>query len=191
MLRRLSKLSDNELVALAVKDHSPAVAELIERHKGMVFTLAFRLLQNHHDAEEAAQDAFVKAFRSLQSFRADSQFATWLYRICYNTCLTRLRKAPTPDNADYLAKESAFAESVFDELEHKDRVEFINAAMAKLPPDEATIITLFYMDDMPIAEIAEVTAITEGNVKVKLFRGRKRLLVYLEEILKHETASLV
>lgn len=174
-------------------DHS-SYAMLVERHKDMVYTLAFRMLKNREEAEEIAQDAFLKAYSSLKKFRRDSRFSTWLYRIVYNLCVSRLRKSKKqvhsldePDRQPELQDTSYRMDS----MEEADRQKFIRQALTNLAYDEQTVLTLYYQDDLPVAEIAEITQMTPSNVKVKLHRARKRLHAQLGDILKQEINSLL
>lgn len=174
-------------------DHS-SYALLVERHKDMVYTLAFRMLKNREEAEEIAQDAFLKAYSSLKNFRRKSKFSTWIYRIVYNLAVSHLRRNKTPfqslDDQEHPVNLED-AQEKMDSLEAGDRQKFVQQALSKLSHDEQTIMTLYYQDDLPVGEIAEITQLTQSNVKVKLHRARKRLHEQLGHILKHEINSLL
>jgi RNA polymerase sigma-70 factor (ECF subfamily) len=174
-------------------DHS-SYALLVERHKDMVFTLAYRMLKNREEAEEIAQDAFLKAYSSLKNFRRKSKFSTWIYRIVYNLAVSHLRKnkkqVQSLDDQEHPLNLEDASEKM-DSLEAGDRQKFVQQALSKLSHDEQTIMTLYYQDDLPVGEIAEITQMTQSNVKVKLHRARKRLHDHLGHILKHEINSLL
>ena len=174
-------------------DHS-SYAMLVERHKEMVFTLAYRMLKNREEAEEISQDAFLKAYSSLRKFRKDARFSTWLYRIVYNLSVSQLRKNKKEvyslDDDDRTI-EPEDTGSKMDRLETADRQKYMKQALEHLSPEEQTIITLYYQDEQSVGEIAEVTALTSSNVKVKLHRARKRLHAHLASILQHEMNSLI
>jgi len=174
-------------------DHS-AYAMLVERHKDMVFTLACRMLKNREEAEEVAQDAFLKAYSSLRKFRKDSRFSTWVYRIVYNLSVSHLRKNrkqmhSLDDEAHHLDLEDTHQR--MDNLEKGDRKKYIQQALFQLSYDEQTIMTLYYQDDLAVDEIADITQMSQSNVKVKLHRARKRLHDHLGQILQHEINSLL
>jgi len=174
-------------------DHS-SYALLVERHKDMVYTLAFRMLKNREEAEEIAQDAFLKAYSSLKNFRKQSKFSTWIYRIVYNLAVSHLRKnkkqvQSLDDDEHPLDLEDT--QQKMDSLEEGDRQKFVQQALSELSYDEQTIMTLYYQDDLPVGEIAKITQLTESNVKVKLHRARKRLHEHLGHLLKHEINSLL
>jgi RNA polymerase sigma-70 factor (ECF subfamily) len=176
MIEPTDKLSDKALVRLVMLNHRGATAEFIHRYERMVFNLALNLLGNYHDAEEVAQDTFIKAIRSINSFRADSQLSTWVYRICYNTCITQKRKRRLITTEIDCNKHDAMQST--EENEHS---QYLQKAMESLCEDDRTIISLFYVDEMPTSEIASVVELSESNVRVKLHRARKKL----KEMLHH------
>jgi RNA polymerase sigma-70 factor (ECF subfamily) len=184
-------LSDEALVHLVKENHSGATLILVNRHKKMVFNLAYRLLGNYHVAEEAAQDSFVKSFQSIHSFRNDSQFATWLYRICYNTCITYKRKKILEiSELNESNSGGILADQPLSSIEQMDRSVYLNRALSNLNPEDAAIVNLFYVDDIPTNEIATIVGLSEGNVRIKLHRARKKLKEQLYHILKDEAVNL-
>ncbi|MDD2279435.1 MAG: RNA polymerase sigma factor [Bacteroidales bacterium] len=184
-------LSDEVLIHLVRKNQPGAIEILVNRYKSMVFNLSYRLLGNYHVAEEATQDTFVKAFRSIYSFKGKSKFTTWLYRICYNTCITYKRRS----NLEIIEiNESNLQGIVASEhvgsIEQNDRSFYLNKALKNLDPEDATIVNLFYADEISTNEIATIVGISEGNVRIKLHRARKRLKSELYSILKDEAVNL-
>lgn len=191
-----SKLSDIELIEQTLAGNQFAYADLVKRHQRFVFTLAMRFAKGREDAEEIAQDCFVKAYRSLASFQGQSKFSTWLYSIVYTTAMTFLRKKRI--DTDSIDDEGTFVqveshESVYDtnNVENKSRSFYLNQAIEQLLPDDATIITLFYKGEQSLEEIAQTMGIETNTVKVKLFRARQRLKDKLERNLKHEVKELI
>lgn len=186
-----SKLTDEELIDLAKQNHPQAVSTLIDRYKGMVYTLSFRILKNQLDAEEAAQDCFVKAFRSLGDFRLDCKFSTWLYRICFNNAISRSRinHHKTVD-IDQVKHQHLESQNILDELSSVEKREYLNKAINMLDPEEATLITLYYTEENSVSEISEITGLSESNVKIKLFRSRTKLYGNLEVLLNNEVKTL-
>ena len=167
-----------------------AFSHLIDRYKDMVYTLAYKMMRNHEEAEELAQDAFVKAYQSLKSFRGSSKFSTWLYKITYNSAISRLRKNRPDqysiDESDYLANEYAETRNGFEELVLAERKRMLNRSLKELDGEEEFLITLYYYEEKKLEEIADITGLTKNNVKVKLFRARKRLLSLLERYMEKE-----
>jgi RNA polymerase sigma factor (sigma-70 family) len=192
MKTETSKLSDEELITLIVKNHPHAMSYLVDRYKGMVFTLSFRILKNQLDAEEAAQDSFVKAYKALNTFRFDCKFSTWLYRICYNNAISKAR-VYKPIQVDVESKYDLPSETpnALDSLSANDRSRYLNKAMEMLESEESAILTLYYVDGENVSDISTITNLTESNVKVKLHRGRKKLYTQLEVLLKEEVSMLL
>jgi RNA polymerase sigma-70 factor (ECF subfamily) len=187
-----SKLSDEELISLAVKNHSRATTSLVDRYKGMVFTLSYRILKNQLDAEEAAQDTFVKAFNALSSFRFDCKFSTWLYRICYNNAISKSRVyKPLQVEVETRFDIPSETTNALDSLSANDQNKYLSKAMEMLEPEESVLLTLFYVDSNSINEIAAIMNLTESNIKVKLHRGRRKLYTQLEVLLKEEVTMLL
>lgn len=191
-----SKLSDTELIEQTLAGNQSAYADLVKRHQRFVFTLAMRFTKTREDAEEVAQDCFIKAYRSLQSFGGNSKFTTWLYSIVYTTAMTFLRKkkldtSSIDDEGNFIQVENQNAAFENNRAENKSRSFYLNQAIEQLLPDDAMIITLFYKGEQSLEEIALTLGIEPNNVKVKLFRARQRLKEKLERNLKHEVNELI
>jgi RNA polymerase sigma factor (sigma-70 family) len=191
-----SKLSDIELIDQTLAGNQSAYADLVKRHQRFVFTLALRFAKTREDAEEIAQDCFIKAYRSLSTFQKQSKFSTWLYSIVYTTAMTALRKKRV--DTDSIDDENTFIQveaqsSGYDvnNVENKSRSFYLNQAIGQLLPDDATIITLFYNGEQSLEEIAQAMGMEANTVKVKLFRARQRLKEKLERNLKHEVNELI
>jgi RNA polymerase sigma factor (sigma-70 family) len=191
-----SQLSDIELIQQTLGGNQSAYADLVKRHQRFVFTLALRFSKNREDAEEIAQDCFVKAYRSLVSFQQQSKFSTWLYSIVYTTAMTSLRKqrveTSSIDNEDgriQLAGQVATFDT--NHAENNSRSFYLNQAITQLLPDDAAVLTLFYKGEQSIEEISQALGIETNAVKVKLFRARQRLKEKLERNLKHEAKELI
>jgi|SRR5665213_2071468 len=191
-----SKLSDLELIQETLGGNQAAYTKLVKRHQRFVFTLALRFAKSREDAEEIAQDCFIKAFRSLASFQGQSKFSTWLYSIVYTTSMTFLRKKRL--DTDSIDDENTFVQvenqtSAFDvnNAENKSRSFYLNQAIGQLLPDDAAIITLFYKGEQSLEEIGQAMGMEANTVKVKLFRARQRLKEKLERNLKQEAKELI
>jgi len=191
-----SKFSDIELIEQTLVGNQSAYADLVKRHQRFVFTLALRFAKTREDAEEIAQDCFIKAYRSLNSFQRQSKFTTWLYSIVYTTAMTALRKKRVDtdsidDENTYIQVENQTGGYDVNNVENKSRSYYLNQAIAQLLPDDATIITLFYNGEQSLEEIGQTMGIEPNTVKVKLFRARQRLKEKLERNLKHEVNELI
>jgi len=162
-----------------------AYGVLVDRYQDLVYTLAYRILKVREEAQEVAQDSFLKAFDSLYSFRGESKFATWIYRITYRKAIDRLRKLKRHQTLELIEE---ITENRVEDIENalhfmmqQERKSAIRESIAKLPPLDATLVTLYYFQDLSVREIAGITELSEDNVKVKLFRIRKKLYTLLEQ----------
>lgn len=189
----MSNKKDIELVKLVLAGDISAYAKIIETYEDFAYTLAIGILKSKEDAEEVTQDAFVKAFKALSTFKGDSAFSTWLYRIVYTTAISHLRKRkPETEDIDNLSgnKLGMFAEESDDHLEKQERKIALKKALRKLKEDEAFIVLLYYYKELSVDEISIATNLSQSNVKVKLHRARKQLHEELSLLLKDELHSL-
>ena len=170
-------------------DHS-AFTILVDRYKDLVFSLALKMLKNREEAEEVSQDTFIKVFRSLNKFKGDSKFSTWIYKVAYNTCLDRLKKNKREQHVvpidEYTEHEVKTIDNALDAMEQKERQQTIQNCIQALPSEDAFLMTLFYFEEQSLEEIAKVMEITPNNVKVRLFRSRKKLTSILKLHLEPE-----
>lgn len=168
---------------------------LVEKYQHMVFTLVLRILKNREEAEEIAQDVFVKAFNKLNKFQGNSKFSTWLYKIAYYASLDELKRTKrivrSDDMNEFSEKPYEGVESALQTLENEERSLVINNAISKLNPVEQTILTLYYFDEMSLIEVAEVVKLSVDNVKVKLYRSRKKLFSILDGVIEPNTIDLI
>ncbi len=190
------ELTDIELIELVLAGNQSAYASLVKRHQRYVFTLALRFTKSREDAEEVAQDGFVKAYKNLSAFQQQSKFTTWLYSIVYTTSMTFLRKKnlktdSMDDDAVFTQVNLLASDAKLDSTEQKSRSYYVNLAINQLLPDDATIITLFYQGEQSLEEIAQVIGMETNTVKVKLHRARHRLKEKLEGLLKQEVRELL
>lgn len=165
-----------------------AFGELVRRHQPKAMTLALRMLKSREDAEEALQDAFLRVFRSLDSFAGTSNFSTWFYRIVYNVCASALEKRGTAifssldDDEEMLpalhySSTNSSPEEIYDDRETES---IIHKEIERLPVEYASVLTLFFVQQLRYDEITSVTGMPIGTVKTRLFRGR----IMLREALK-------
>jgi RNA polymerase sigma-70 factor (ECF subfamily) len=175
----MSFQKDNYYIGKVLNGDTNAYAILVNKHKDMVFTIANRIIRNREDAEEIAQDAFMKAFEHLKNFKKKAKFSTWIYRITYNAAISRIRKKnPETISMD----DTIFDNFSFDEnnLEILDKPEdeqkrLIKIALNHLNEQDHLIITLFYLKEKSVEEISEITNLSKSNIKVKLHRIRNKI----------------
>jgi RNA polymerase sigma-70 factor (ECF subfamily) len=188
-------LNDTEIISKVLSGDQQAYAGLVNRYQNYVFTLALRFTKNREDAEEVAQDIFIKAYRSLADFRGASKFSTWLYTIVNNTCITFLRKKKLETHSLDNEKMFEVADNQDSGLranlvEQKSRIAMVNKAITMLGPDDAEIITLFYKAEQTIDEIAQILSLESNTTKVRLHRARTRLKEKMETYFAAEVKDL-
>lgn len=182
-------MDEKQQIRKVLKGDTSAFGYFVDTYQDMAVTIAYRICGNRQDAEDIVQDAFVKAFHNLHTFRADSKFSTWFYRIVYNTASTEMRNVTyKTELVDYKLIDTD-SHSDFDtmaQIEERERTEMVNNALDKMPGDESALLTLYYLEDNPVKEIVKITGLTEANIKVKLYRARKRFAEILNTLMKHE-----
>lgn len=187
--------NDNELISKVLQGDHQAYAGLVTRYQQFVFTLTLRLVKNREEAEEVAQDVFIKAYKYLADFRGDAKFSTWLYTIVNNTCISFLRKKKLIIHS--LDDERVFAKADNQDLgfradgvEQKSRHRMVTEAINRMKPDDAAIITLFYKNEQSLDEIAQILGVEVNAAKVRLHRARARLKELMETHYAHEINDL-
>jgi len=165
---------------------------IVDRYQDIVFSIALKVLGNREDAEEMAQESFIKAYKSLHTFKGKAKFSTWLYRITYNNCISATRKKKQYfTSTDDVQIEDDSQEMNLDGIPEENRAKYIEAAMKKLPEDEYTIVLLYYFEEQSIEEVSKVAGLSESNTKVKLYRARKKLYKILSDMLQDELHTIL
>ncbi|OXA94344.1 RNA polymerase sigma factor [Flavobacterium hercynium] len=189
----MSTISDQEYIDKILQGDTNAFAVLVNRYKDMIFTLSLKMVKNREEAQEVAQDTFVKAYSSLRQFKGDSKFSTWIYRVAYNTCLDRIKKNKKEDLNisidEFSSHHIKTMNNALSALEDKERKQTIQNCLNLLPNEENYLLTLFYFEEQSLEEIGKIMNITSNNVKIKLFRSRQKLAVILKKQLEPEVLS--
>ncbi len=187
-------MQDNQPnIAAILAGDSKEFAVLVDTYKSVVFTVALRMLKNREEAEEVAQDTFIKVFKSLSKFKGDSKLSTWIYRIAYNTCLDRLKK--TNRNRRNVAIdelegfEIGVLDNALDAIMGDEKAQVIQSCIQKLSSKDAALLTLFYFEEKNLVELGAILKMKESAVKVGLFRARGRLAKLLKQHLEPEILS--
>src|SRR5262245_29780444 len=177
-------ISDADCVRRIIqRGETDAFEILVRRHEKTIFNLVYRMLGDYDDAAEVSQEVFLSAYRAIRQFRGDANFSTWLYRIALNHATTRRRSlgsrnqkiVPLYDVEPLRDPELGPAET----LEKKEIRERVQLALNKLEPDDATVILLRDLQDVPYEEVARVLEIPVGTVKSRLHRARQALRSHL------------
>jgi len=152
---------------------------LVDRYKDMVYAIALKILNNPEDAGDATQECFIKAFRQIHQFKGKSKFSTWLYTIIYRIAVSKLKEnrvATVTISEDHHENHlTSELDNQSEQLQAKQTQYFVRQAIEKLPNMEALLVTLHYINDLSIREVGEITSLSTANIKVKLFRARKKL----------------
>lgn len=183
-------INDQHYINLILNGDANAFSVIVDHYKDLVFSLTIRMLKNREEAEEVSQDAFIKVYKSLPRFKGDSKFSTWIYKIAYNTCLDRLKKnkkfyndVPIDEFTEHQVKT---IDDALENLEVKEREQAIQDCISLLPSEDGFLLTLYYFEEQSLDDISKVMGVTPNNVKVKLFRSRKKLAAILKQRLEPE-----
>ena len=190
----MTEQNEQIIIRKVVAGDAQAFAGLVNTYKDMAVLLAYNILLNREDAEEVAQDAFVKAYKSLHSFKSDARFSTWLYRIIVNTALNKkkLKKQYPLEITEIVAAEvPSDINNIFATQITREHRKHIQVALKSINTNERLCITLYYLNELSVEEIYELTGITTSNIKVLLYRGRKNLYAALHRHLKNEITNLI
>lgn len=184
----MADFDDIYFVKQVLGGNRDAFVHIVRRYQKMVMTVADKIFQDRAEAEDVTQEVFIKVYLSLDKFREESGFSTWLYRVAYNTALSELRKRKHN-------RFSAFEDSIndipdtdlgewLDELSTEQRLQYLDMVLQKLSPEDALMITMFYLNGLSIKDIAETNKMTVANVKVKLHRIRNFMNFEINKLIR-------
>ncbi|AXG71373.1 ECF RNA polymerase sigma factor SigW [Kordia sp. SMS9] len=180
--------TDQDYIAQIRSGNVNVYSALVSKYKNMVFTLALRMVENKEDAEEVSQDTFVKAYKALDRFKGTSKFSTWLYRIVYNTSLDHLKKSKRVVLSEHIDEineaDIGSMQNALTYIEAKEKKQMIEKALLQLPEEERVLLTLFYFEELSLREISEIIQLSYDNVKIKLYRSRKKLFHMLKNVVE-------
>lgn len=178
----MMKNEETDIIKEILNGDSIKYEYFLQRYGQQIFVLVSNIVSCQEDAEEITQDIFLKAFQRLHTFKAESSFSTWLYRIATNSAISAARKRRSTIHWDDFQLANMPDEQVDELLDNQSeqQLKALSDAIEKLNADERAIITLFYTEDKPLSEIADIMGITTDNAKVKLHRIRKKLFVIIK-----------
>lgn len=177
-VEKASSVQDATLVARAKEGDSAAFEELVRRSERIVYNLSYRFMRDPIAAEDMAQEAFLKAYRLLGGFRGDCSFSTWIYRVTSSVCLTELNRRKKRGEVELLP---SHAEGAMPSGEYNDTHEIIRRCVTQLPERYASIVTLYYLEEIPYDEIANIMNIPMGTLKTWMHRARNQLKRIVEK----------
>ena len=188
---------DAALIRAFQEGDKAAFDKLVLNHKDRLFNLCYRLLGDYEEANDSAQETFIKVYRGLKKFRFESGFSTWLYRIAVNTCKNKLKSSAyrqkskmVPLDNPVLANRSQPSREIQDEspspameLEKKERMRVIQEAIDALSPEQKQVVTLRDIEGFSYEEVAEITGFNLGTVKSRIARARQDLRKKLRSVI--------
>ncbi|WP_271784484.1 RNA polymerase sigma factor [Aquimarina algiphila] len=189
------RIEDNDihLIKKIKEGDTTAFRHLVEKYKDVSLTLAISILKDQSIAEDVLQDVFIKVYQKIGTFKFKSNFSTWLYRIVVNTSYNAFKKQRSHISIDKINSHEIEAnqKTGVEKLNEKDQKKYITLALERLTPDEALLIRLFYLCDLKITEIKDVTGFSVSKIKVGLHRGRNNMNFILRKILEKDIDSLL
>jgi len=185
--------SDQYYINQVLEGNVNAYSKLVNRYQRIVYTIVYRMMKNKEQAEEVAQDSFIKAFKSLNTYRGDAKFSTWLYTIAYRKSLDAIKANKRIISSERMENieesEIGLVDDALSYLQAKEKKEVIYNSIMKLPEEEAAIVTLYYFEEKSVKEIVEIAGLTANNVKIKLYRSRKKLYSILKQHISTEIST--
>jgi len=175
---------DQIIIRKVLAGETAVYGVLVEKYQDMVMNIAYQVLRQREEAEDLAQNSFVKAFEKLNTFKGESKFSTWLYRIVWHMAISQHRKLHNRLNSNtFYLNEDNFSisdDAIVEATDREEALAKLEKDMQKLETGERTILIMFYKQQLKVHEIAEISGLSQSHVKVKLFRSRKKLAQHFE-----------
>ena len=179
----MTRAEESALILKIMEGDKDLFRQLVDAHSGMIFSVLYRVTGSREDAEDLAQETFVKAYFSLGRYRGESSISTWLYSIAWHLAVSSLRKRKWTVSRERFTERELQESSAWlgsgEDREMKElrerQYEALERAVAALEPQDRFLISAFYEEGRSIAELEQITGMTQANVKVRLFRCRNRL----------------
>ena len=182
----MMNIEDIECIHQIRSGNTGAFTIIVNRYKNSVFSIVSKIIGDTQHAEDITQEVFIKVFQSLDKFKEKSKFSTWLYSITYNTTIGATRKMK---NRQLPLKDDVEDSELSDELDgvsKEDKLQCLEIVLQQMPTDDSLLITLYYMENQPIASISEITGLTQSNVKIRLHRIRKYMNFEINKLLAEQ-----
>jgi RNA polymerase sigma-70 factor (ECF subfamily) len=188
-----SKDIDATLIERVKKGDTEAFRQIVNKHKDLSLSLACSILKDKTKAEDVLQDAFMKVFNKADSFKHQSAFSSWLYRIVVNTAYNELKRNKSYLDLDGINSIAPLAneKTAIECLKEEDQKKYVILALNKLKPDEALVLRLFYLCEMSLKEVKEITDFSASKIRVDLYRGRKNMELVLTNLLGNQLNDLL
>ncbi|GAK57828.1 RNA polymerase, sigma-24 subunit, ECF subfamily [Candidatus Vecturithrix granuli] len=177
---KLESMTDEQLIDVTLGGTTAAFGILIQRHQRQMYALALKMVRNHDDAADIAQEVFLKAYEVLGSFQKKSSFHTWLYRITVNFCINHLRRDKAQYHVELESYHAVEAAEVFDNMDNVEVQDELTDAIHRLPEKQQTTVMLRAGEGLPYKEIAKILGCSVGTVKANYFHAVKNLRRYMK-----------
>ncbi|MDR0660478.1 MAG: RNA polymerase sigma factor [Prevotellaceae bacterium] len=185
----MMNLEDIECIRKVRSGDIGAFAVIVDRYKAIVFNIVCKIINDRQHAEDITQDVFIKVFRSLGKFKEKSKFSTWLYSITYNTTISAIRKIKSRCIIFNDSLQDAENSELLDELDavsKEEKLKCLEQVLKQMPVEDSLLITLHYIEEQPVASVAEITGLSQSNVKIRLYRIRKYMNFEINKLLKKD-----
>lgn len=186
---RLAKLADEQLIDLSLAGTVAAFEELVKRHQRQIYALALKMVKNHDDASDIAQDVFLKAYEVLGTFQKKSSFHTWLYRIAVNFCINHLRRDKAKYHVELEPQHAVETPMMLENMDSTEIQDELQQAIDNLPEKQQTTVLLRVCDGLPYKEIAQILGCSIGTVKANYFHAVKNLRRLMKRYIVAHTAA--
>lgn len=188
-------INEKQLITKVKQGNTDAFRLLVENYQHLAFTVAVNVVKNKQDAEEVVQDSFIKVFNKISQFKEQSKFSSWLFKIVYNTALSRIRKKQletyTIEHNDYTEELGTTYHNGWTKMVLQDQQKYIHKALANLSGQDKLVLTLFYLADEGLNEICKITNEKKTTIKARLHRARAKMFTQLQGLLKEELKVLI
>lgn len=184
---------DAVLIEKIKKGDTDAFRHLVDKYKDMSLSLAYSILKDKAKAEDVLQEAFMKVFHKAASFKHQSAFSSWLYRIVINSAYNELKRNKGHLELEKVNSNDSMSndKTAFQNLKEEEQKRYVVLALNKLKPDEALVLRLFYLCELSLKEVEEITDFSPSKVKVDLHRGRKNMEIALKNLLGKQINDLL
>jgi len=179
-LAELDSMTDEQLIDVTLAGTTTAFGILVQRHQRQMYALALKMVRNHDDAADIAQDVFLKAYEVLGSFQKKSSFHTWLYRITVNFCINHLRRDKAQYHVELENHHAVESSEAFENMDSTEVQDELTDAIRRLPEKQQTTVMLRAGEGMPYKEIAKILGCSVGTVKANYFHAVKNLKRYMK-----------
>lgn len=168
-------MTETQRVQQVLSGNTSAFAYFVETYQHMAITIAYRVCDNMQNAEDVVQESFVKAYRNLHTYKGRGKFSSWFYRIVYNTavsyCNVWMWRYDSNVSVEEVTLHSEF--NIEDEMAKSEMIEMTSNILSEMPKDYALLLTLYYLEDNLVRDVAKIVGLSESNVKVILYRARQ------------------